>query len=126
MLLIFFVILLNFRLSCSGSIAFNLPAWTCTISGCHCQPPCCGRYLMGATGEISNFYNSSARLLIFNTHIPPIINTHTSKFHSRLSDTFSIMIFFFFWKRAYFQNLSPRTNLKCMIKNFFLQYLRYI
>ena len=34
--------------------------------------------LRGATGEISNFYNLSDRLLIFNTHIPPVINTHTS------------------------------------------------
>ena len=32
--------------------------------------------LRGATGEISNF-NLSARLFIFNIHIPPIINTHT-------------------------------------------------
>ena len=39
-------------------------------------------------GEISNFYNLSARLLIFNTHITPIINTDTSKFRSCLSDTF--------------------------------------
>ena len=44
--------------------------------------------LRGAMGEISNFYSLSARLLIFNTHIPPIINTHTSKFRSCLSDTF--------------------------------------
>ena len=39
-------------------------------------------------GKISNFYNLSARLLIFNTHIAPIITTHTSKFRSCLSDTF--------------------------------------
>ena len=39
-------------------------------------------YLRGVMGEISNFYNLSARLLIFNTNIPPIINTHTSKFLS--------------------------------------------
>ena len=44
--------------------------------------------LRGATGEISNFYNLSARLLIFNTHIPPIIIAHTSKFCSFLFDTF--------------------------------------
>ena len=45
-------------------------------------------YLRGAMDEISNFYNLSARLLIFNTHIPPIINTHTSEFRSCMSDTF--------------------------------------
>ena len=42
----------------------------------------------GATSEISNVYNLSARLTIFNTHIPPIITTQTSKFRSCLSDTF--------------------------------------
>ena len=47
-----------------------------------------GTALWGATGEISNFYNLSARLLIFNTLIRPIINTDTSKFRSCLSDTF--------------------------------------
>ena len=55
-------------------------------------------------GEISNFYNLSARLLINNTHIPPIINTHTSKFRSFLSDTFWIMNFFFFEKGPIFKN----------------------
>ena len=54
-------------------------------------------------GEISNFYNLSARLIIFNTHIPRIINTHTSKFRSCLSDTFLIMIFFFFEKGPIFK-----------------------
>ena len=44
--------------------------------------------LKGAMGEISNFYNLSARLLIFNTHISPNINTRISKFRSCLSDTF--------------------------------------
>ena len=70
--------------------------------------------LRGALGEISNFYNSSARLLIFDTRIPPIITTHTLKFRSCLSDIF-LIVFFLFGKRAYFQNISPRTNLKCMI-----------
>ena len=42
--------------------------------------------LRGAMGEISNFYNLSARLLIFDTHIPAIKTTHTSKFRSCLSD----------------------------------------
>ena len=71
--------------------------------------------LSGATGEISIFYNLSPRLLIFDTHVPPIITTHNSKCRSCLSDIFLIMIFFLFGKRAYFQNLSPRTNLKYMI-----------
>ena len=53
-------------------------------------------------GEISNFYNLSASLLIFNTHIPPIINTHTSKFRSCLSDTFWITIFFSFLRKGLF------------------------
>ena len=37
--------------------------------------------LRGAMGEISNFCNFSPRLLIFGTHIPSVITTHTSKFH---------------------------------------------
>ena len=45
-------------------------------------------FLRGATGEISNFYNLSARLVIFNTYITPIINTDTSKFRSYLPDNF--------------------------------------
>ena len=73
------------------------------------------RELRGATAEISNFYNLSARFLIFDTHIPPI-TTHASKFRSCLSDFFEFWFFFVFEKkRAYFQNLSPRTNLKCMM-----------
>ena len=72
-------------------------------------------FLRGAMGEISNFYNFSRRLLIFGTHIPSIMSTHTSKFQSCVSDTFWIMIFFFLEIGAYFQNLSPCTNLKCMI-----------
>ena len=51
--------------------------------------------LRGATGEISNLQNLSARLFILNTHIPPIINTHTSKFLPCLSDTFQLYFFFF-------------------------------
>ena len=74
--------------------------------------------LRGAMGEISNFYNLSARLLIFNTYIPPIINTHTSKFRSCLSNSFFNYNFILFGKRTYFQNLSPQTNLKCMIQKF--------
>ena len=46
------------------------------------------KILRGATGEFSNFYNLSARLIIFNTLMPPIITTHTSKFRSFLFDTF--------------------------------------
>ena len=57
-------------------------------------------------GEISNFYNLSARLLIFNTHIPPIINTQTSKFRSCLSDTFCIMNFFFLKKGLFSKSIS--------------------
>ena len=54
----------------------NLMAQVIGIIVCNCV------ILRGASGEISSFYNLSARLLIFNTHIPPIINTHTSKFRS--------------------------------------------
>ena len=70
-----------------------------------CSCPCNNHVnsLRGATGEISNFYNLSARLLIVNIHIPPIINTHTSKFRSSLSDTFWIMIFLFFEKGPIFE-----------------------
>ena len=60
----------------------------------------------GGIGEISNFYNLSARLLIFSTHLPPIINTHTSKFCSCLSDTFWIMIFSFFEKGLFSKSIS--------------------
>ena len=74
--------------------------------------------LRRATGETPNLYNLSARLLIFDTYIPPITTTHTLKFRSCLSDTF-LIVFFLFGKRVYFQNISPRTNLKCMIYNFF-------
>ena len=37
--------------------------------------------LRGAMGEISNFYNFSPRLLIFDTHIPPITAIHAATFH---------------------------------------------
>ena len=56
--------------------------------------------------EISNFYNLSARLLVFNTHIPPIINTYTSKFRSCLSDTFWIIIFSFLKKGLFSKSIS--------------------
>ena len=59
--------------------------------------------LRGATGEISSFYNLSARLLIFNTHIPPVINTHTSKFCSCLLILFELWFFFFFGKGPIFK-----------------------
>ena len=71
--------------------------------------------LRGAMGEISNFYNLSRRFFIFGTHIPAILTTHTSKFHSCQSDTFWRYDYLFLEIGAYFQNLSPRTNLKCMI-----------
>ena len=67
-------------------------------------------------GEISNCYNLSPRFFIFGTHIPPIIDTHTSKLHSCQSDTFWVNDYLFLEIGAYFQNLSPLTNLKC---NFF-------
>ena len=35
----------------------------------------------GAMGEISNFYNFSPRMLVFGTHITPIITIHAVKFH---------------------------------------------
>ena len=81
--------------------------------------------LRGATGEICNFYNLSARLLIFNTHIPPIINTHTSKFRSCLSDTFWIMIFSFL-KKSLFSKFISSHKFKVYDLEIFLQYLRYI
>ena len=63
--------------------------------------------LRGAMGKISNFYNLSARLLIFNTHIPPILqNTHTSKFCSCLSDTFWNIIFSFLKKGLFSKSIS--------------------
>ena len=62
--------------------------------------------LKGGTGEISNFYNLSARLLIFDSHIPPIIVTRTSKFRSYLSDTFWIMIFSFLKKGLFSKSIS--------------------
>ena len=43
-----------------------------------------GKQLRGAVGEIWNFYNFSARMLIFGTHIPPIITIHAAKFRSYL------------------------------------------
>ena len=54
-------------------------------------------------GKIYNFYNLSAKLLIFDTYIPPVITTHTSKFRSCLFDTFWIMIFFFLEKGPIFK-----------------------
>ena len=39
------------------------------------------RMLRGAMGEISNLYKFSPRMLIFVTHIPPIITIHAAKFH---------------------------------------------
>ena len=39
-------------------------------------------------GEISNFYNLPPRFLIIGTHIPPIRDTNSSKFHSCQSDAF--------------------------------------
>ena len=81
-------------------------------------------YLRGAMGEISNFYNLSARLLIFNTHIPPIITTHISKFRSCLSDTFWIMIFSFLKKGLFSKSISSG---KFKVYDLdFLKYLRYI
>ena len=62
--------------------------------------------LRGATGEISNFYNLSARLLIFDTHIPPITTTHISKFRSCLSDIFFYYDFFSFWKKGQFSECT--------------------
>ena len=74
---------------------------------CNCFVLNCGTdvllYLRGAMGEISNFYNLSAWLLIFDTYIPPVITTHTSKFQSWLSDTFWIKIFSFLEKRPVFK-----------------------
>ena len=43
--IIFLVILLNYRPPCDGGIAFVLPAGTWAISGCHRWPPCYGRHL---------------------------------------------------------------------------------
>ena len=45
MWLFFFVILFNCRPPYSGGIAFDLPAGTWDISGCHRKPPCCVRHL---------------------------------------------------------------------------------
>ena len=46
-------------------------------------------------GEISNFYNLSPSFFILCTHIPPILATHTSKFHSCQAVTFWVMIIYF-------------------------------
>ena len=35
----------------------------------------------GAIGEICNFYNFPPRMLIFGTHIPPVVTMHAAKFH---------------------------------------------
>ena len=43
--LVFFEMLLNFRPLCCGGTAFDLPVGIWDISGCHRQPPCCGRHL---------------------------------------------------------------------------------
>ena len=43
--IIFFVILLNCRPPCSRDIAFDLPAGTWAISGCHRWLLCCGHHL---------------------------------------------------------------------------------
>ena len=80
--------------------------------------------LRGATGEISKLYNLSARLLIFNTHIPPVINTHTSKFRSFLSDTFEF--FFLFLKKGLFSKSISSDKFKVYDLEFFLLYHRYI
>ena len=37
--------------------------------------------LRGAMGEISNFYNFLSRMLIFGTHMPPVVTKHVAKFH---------------------------------------------
>ena len=63
-------------------------------------------------GEISNFYNLSARLLIFDTHIPAIISTHTSKFRSCLTDIFFNYDFFSFWKKGLFSKSISSNQFK--------------
>ena len=71
---------------------FNLQRvyWSCVKENTFLQLS--GRHnyfrLRGATGEISNFYNLSAGLLIFNKHIPPIINTQAQYFAHVCLDTF--------------------------------------
>ena len=60
--------------------------------------------LRGATGEISNFYNLSVRLLVFNTHIPPIINTHTQNFVHVCLILFEL--WFFFKKGLFSKSIS--------------------
>ena len=35
---------------------------------------------MESMGEISNFYNSPPRMLIFSTLMPPAVTMHTAKF----------------------------------------------
>ena len=74
---------------------------------------------------MSNFYNLSARLLILNTHIPPIITTHTSKFRSFLSDSFLIIIFSFLKKGPFSKSISS-DKFKVYNLEIFIQYLRYI
>ena len=58
--------------------------------------------------EVSNFYNLSPRLFIFGTHIPPILATHASKFHSCLSDTFWVMIINFWNRGLYSKSISSQ------------------
>ena len=76
-------------------------------------------------GEISNFYNLSPRLLIFGTHISSVITTHSSKFHSCLSDTFLIIIFSFTGNRGLSSKSISLHKFKVRDLEIFLQYLIY-
>ena len=63
---------------------------------------CCAsgnRWIKGAMGEISNFYNFPPRMLVFGTHMPPAVTMHAAMFHWCLSHTFLLMIFCF-WKEG--------------------------
>ena len=60
--LFFFVILLNCRKPCSGSIAFDLPTGTWANSGCHRQLPCCGWHL-------------SKRHCVYEVYVHFVLNT---------------------------------------------------
>ena len=68
--------------------------------------------LRGAVGEVFNFYSIPPRILIFGTHMPPAVTMHVSLI---LCEVWLL----FLEIRTYIQNLSPRTNFKYMINNFF-------
>ena len=74
--------------------------------------------LRGATGEISNFYNLSARLLIFNTFIP-LITKNTYFKISFISVWYFLSYDFFLKKKGLFLKSLPSDKFEVYDLEFF-------